>query len=215
MKALRLLVVCAAALAPAALAQRWEVGGGAGGGFYTSQDVSLDGSSVSAKIDSNVAASAWLGNNSLNKWGGQLQFDFQMGDLALNGQGTSASFAGRSYAFHYDFLWHFKPYGAKIRPYVNAGAGIKVYQGVGSQVAYQPLSNFALLTQGQDVTPLISVGGGVKVQLSPRVQLRFELHDYATTFPKQVITPNGTKVGDWLMDFVPMVGISYTSPEGR
>jgi hypothetical protein len=216
MKTFRLLVVCAAALAPAAFAQRWEVGGGAGGGFYTSQDVSLDGSSVSAKIDSNVAGSAWLGNNSLNKWGGQLQFDYQMGDLALNGQGNSASFASRSYAFHYDFLWHFAPYGSKIRPYVAVGAGIKVYQGTGSQVAYQPLSNFALLTQAQDVTPLVSVGGGVKVQLSPRMQLRFEVHDYGTTFPKQIITPNsGAKVGNWLMDFVPMVGISYTSPEGR
>jgi hypothetical protein len=217
MKTTRLLLVCAAALAPAAMAQRWEAGGGAGGGFYTSQDVSLAGSSVSAKIDSNIAGSAWLGNNSaLSKWGGQLQFDYQLGNLALNGDGSSASFAARSYAIHYDVLWHFTPLGSKVRPYVALGAGIKVYQGTGAQVAYQPLENFALLTQAQDVTPLISAGAGVKVQIASRVQLRFELHDYATTFPKQVITPNtGAKVGSWLMDFVPMVGISYTSPEGR
>ena len=216
MKTARLLAVCAAALAPAAMAQRWEVGGGAGGGFYTSNDVSLDGSSVSAKIDSNVAGSAWLGNNGINKWGGQLQFDYQLGDLALNGQGSSASFAARSYAFHYDVLWHFTPYGSKIRPYVAVGAGIKVYQGTGAQVAFQPLNQFALLTQAQDLTPLVSAGAGVKVQLASHVQLRFELHDYATPFPKQVITPNtGAKVGGWLMDFVPMIGISYTSLEGR
>lgn len=216
MKTARMVAVCLSALAPAMVAQNWEVGGGAGGGFYTSQDVSLAGSSVSAKIDTNVSASAWLGNNGPNHWGGELRADYQIGDLALNGTGTSASFAAQSYAFHYDVLWHFTPRGSKIRPYVALGAGIKVYQGTGSPVAYQPLSNFALLTKDQDLTPLISGGAGVKVQLAPRVQLRFEVHDYATTFPKQVIAPNtGAKVGGWIMDFVPMVGLSYTSPEGR
>jgi len=216
MKTARLLVVCVAALAPAAMAQRWEVGGGAGGGFYTSQDVSLSGSSVSAKIDSNVSGSVWLGNNGPNRWGGELRADFQLGDLSLNGGGTSASFAARSYAFHYDVLWHFTPNGSKVRPFVALGAGIKVYQGTGAPSAYQPLSQFALLTQAQDLTPLISAGAGVKVQIAPHVQLRLEVHDYATTFPKQVITPNsGAKVGGWLMDFVPSVGISYTSSEAR
>ena len=83
-------------------------------------------------------------------------------------------------------------------------------------MVYQPLSNIALLTQAQDLTPLVSAGGGVKMQLSSRVQLRIEVHDYLTPFPKQVITPNtGSKAGGWLQDFVPMVGISYTSPQGR
>lgn len=216
MKTARMLVVCLTALAPAMMAQRWEVGGGAGGGFYTSQDVSLASSSVSTKIDTNVAGSAWLANNSANKWGGELRFDYQLGDLALNGAGSSATFAARSYGMHYDILWHFTPNGSKIRPFVALGAGIKVYQGTGAEVAYQPLNQYALLTKAQDLVPLVSGGAGVKVQLASRVQLRLELHDYATPFPKQVIAPNtGAKVGGWLMDFVPSVGISYTSPEGR
>jgi hypothetical protein len=216
MKTARLLAVCVAALAPAAMAQKWEVGGGAGGGFYTSQDVSLSGSSASAKIASNVSGSAWLANNGPNRWGGELRFDYQLGDLTLNGAGSSASFAAHSYAAHYDVLWHFTPNGSKIRPFVAVGAGIKVYQGTGAEVAYQPLNQYALLTKAQDLTPLISAGVGVKVQLASRVQLRLEFHDYATTFPKQVIAPNtGAKVGGWLMDFVPSIGISYTSPEGR
>lgn len=216
MKTARILGVCLALLAPCAMAQRWEVGGGAGGGFYTSQDVSLGTSSVAAKIDTNVEGSAWLGNNGDNKWGGELRVDYQLGDLALNGQGSSASFAGRSYAFHYDVLWHFKPNGAKIRPYVALGAGIKIYQGTGAPVAYQPLYQYALLTTGQDLVPMISGGAGVKMQLANHVQLRMEVHDYATPFPKQVITPNeGAKVGGWLMDFVPSVGLSYTTAPGR
>jgi hypothetical protein len=216
MKSVRMLVVSMAVLAPAVFAQRWEVGGGAGGGFYTSQTVTAPTGSASGKIDSNVAAGMWLGNNRADSWGGELRADFQLGSLDVNQDGTKATFAARSYAFHYDVLWHAKPYGSKIRPFLAVGAGVKIYQGTGAQVLYQPLSNFALLTQAQDLTPLVSVGGGVKFQLSPHMQLRAELHDYMTTFPKQVIAPaQGARIGGWLQDFVPTIGVSYTSSDGR
>lgn len=217
MKHLYLFAALAAmALAPSAFAQRWEVGGGAGGGFYTSQDISGASGSASAKIQSNVAGSAWLDNNGSGKWGGELRYDYQMGALELSSGSTQATFAAHSQAAHYDILYHFAPNGAKVRPFVSAGAGIKIYSGTGAQVVYQPLSNIALLTQSQDLVPLVSAGGGVKMQIGSRVQLRVEVHDYLTPFPKQVITPNtGNKSGGWLQDFVPMVGISYTSPEGR
>jgi hypothetical protein len=91
------------------------------------------------------------------------------------------------------------------------GGGVKLYQGTGAQVAYQPLSNYALLTQQQDLTPMVSAGAGLKFQMSQHVQIRLDVHDYLTPFPKNVITPNtGAKVGGWLQDIVPMVGISYT-----
>jgi hypothetical protein len=220
MKSTLILVVCFAiyctAFAPFAVAQKWEFGGGVGGGFYTSNDVSVPGSSVSAKIATNLAASGWLANNGTGKWGGELRGDFQLGSLELNGNGSQVSFGARSYALHYDVLWHATPNGSRIRPFVAVGAGIKVYQGIGAQVVSQPLSNFALLTQAQDLTPLVSAGGGVKIQIAPHIQFRAELHDYLTPFPKQVITPaQGAKVSGWLQDFVPIIGISYTSPEGR
>ncbi len=216
MKSVRMLVVSMAMLVPAAFAQRWEAGGGAGGGFYTSQTVTAPAGSATAKIDSNLAAGLWLGNNSAGAWGGELRGDFQLGSLEVNQGGTKATFAARSYAFHYDLLWHSRPSGSKIRPFLAAGAGVKIYQGTGAQVAYQPLSNFALLTQAQDLTPLVSAGGGVKFQLSPHMQLRAEIHDYLTTFPKQVIAPaQGARIGGWLQDFVPTIGVSYTSSAGR
>jgi hypothetical protein len=206
--------ICCTAIAPSAMAQRWEVGGGVGGGFYTSNDVSVPGASASAKIATNLASSVWLANNGTGKWGGELRADLQLGSLELNG--GQATFAARSYAVHYDILWHATPNGSRIRPFVAVGAGIKVYQGTGAQVVFQPLSNVALLTQAQDLTALVSAGGGVKIQIAPRIQFRAELHDYLTPFPKQVITPaQGGKVSGWLQDFVPMIGISYTSPEGR
>ncbi|MGH9559104.1 MAG: outer membrane beta-barrel protein [Bryobacteraceae bacterium] len=208
--------MCLGIAAVPAMAQRWELGGGVGGGFYTSQNVTSPGGSASAKIASNVAASAWLANNSSGRVGGELRIDYQMGDLQLNSGGTSATFGARSYAVHYDVVWHATSSGSKIRPFLAAGAGVKVYQGTGTEVVFQPLSNIALLTQAQDLTPLASAGAGVKIQISPRVQLRAELHDYLTPFPNKVITPaDGSKVGGWLQDFVPMVGISFTSSPGR
>jgi len=200
--------------APLAKAQKWEFGGGAGGGFYTAQDISGANGSASAKLANGLAGSAWLVNNTAGRWGGELRYDYGMNDFALSGGGQSATFAARTQAFHYDVLWYAAPNGSHIRPFVSMGAGVKLYQGTGSEVQLQPLSNVALLTQQQDLVPVASVGGGVKVQMSPRLSLRLELHDYLTPFPKKVITPNvGEKVGglSWLNDFVPMIGISYTS----
>lgn len=208
MKILPVLFLCSLS----AMAQRWEFGGGVGGGFYTSQDVTSGSGSASAKLQTGLAGGVWFGQNGQGHWSGELRYEYQMGDLALSSGGTTATFGAHTQQFHYDVMWHATPSESRIRPYVAAGAGIKLYQGTGAQVAYQPLSNFALLTQQQDLRALVSVGGGVKFQISPHVQLRLDVHDYLTPFPKNVITPNsGAKVGGWLMDFVPMVGISYTN----
>lgn len=211
MKRTCMLVVCSSlAFVPAAMAQRWEVGGAIGGGFYTSQDVSSGGSSASAKIQSNVSGSAWVGSTG-NRWGGELRADYQGGSLQLNQGGTQATFGANSYALHYDVLWHFADAESRIRPFVGAGAGIKVYRGTGAETAFQPLSNYALLTKEQDLTPLVSVGAGIKFTVSTHIQFRVEVHDYLTSFPKKVITPaQGAHVGGWLQDFVPMAGLAYT-----
>ena len=214
MKILQTLVLGSALLAPLAMAQSWEVGGGVGGGFYTSQDVtSSGGGSASAKLQAGVAGGAWVGNNIKAHWSGEVRYEYQMGDLALSSGGTTATFGAHTQQFHYDVLWqrHLDRIARPVRTSQPARVSNFIW-GTGAQVLYQPLSNYALLTQQQDLTALVSVGGGVKVQLSQHVQLRFDVHDYLTPFPKNVITPNvGSKVGGWLMDFVPMVGISYTN----
>jgi hypothetical protein len=211
MKLARLLVVCASLAAiPQAWAQKWEFGGGVGGGFYTSNDVSAPGGSASAKIQSNISGSAWLDNIGQGHWGGELRYDYQAGNLQLSQGGTEATFAARSQAVHYDFLYHFSGSEATVRPFVGVGAGVKIYRGTGTQVVFQPLSNFALLSQDQDLTPLISAGGGVKVKLASHLVLRLEVHDYLTPFPKQVITPAANaKVSGWIQDIVPMAGLGF------
>lgn len=214
MKIVQVLFASAAVLVPSALAQSWEVGGGVGGGFYTSQDVTTSTGSASAKLQTGLAGGAWLGNNLSGHWSGELRYEYQMGGLSLSSGGTNVTFGAHTQQFHYDVMWHATPSESRIRPYVSVGAGVKLYNGTGAQMAYQPLSNYALLTQQQDLTPLVSAGGGIKFQISQHVQFRVDVHDYLTPFPKNVITPNiGAKIGGWgwLQDFVPMVGISYTN----
>ena len=71
MKLVRLFAVCsAAAMLPAAMAQKWEFGVGAGAGIYTPQDVTLGSTSASAKLKTNVAVSTWVGQNMGDRWGG-------------------------------------------------------------------------------------------------------------------------------------------------
>ena len=60
---------------------------------------------------------------------------------------------------------------------------------------------------------MVSIGAGFKLALSPRVQLRVELRDALTPFPKQVISPaaNGSVGAGWVNDFVPMVGVVFAN----
>jgi hypothetical protein len=206
------LFVCAfLAAVPSAWGQKWEFGGGVGGGFYTSNDVTSSGTSAAAKIETNLAGSAWVANNGHGHLGGELRYDYQNGALELNQGSTHASFAGVSHAIHYDFVYHFTDGESRIRPFVSAGGGIKVYRGTGTEAAYQPLSNFALLTKDQDLTGLLSVGAGIKLNLAPHIQLRLDVHDYITPFPKQIIAPAANaKVSGWMQDIVPMAGLAFT-----
>ncbi len=198
-------------LAPGALAQKWEFGGGVGGSFYPSRDISNGSTSASAGIRTNIASGVWLGENSSGRWGGEIRYDYQMGDFSLERGSTSATLTGQSHALHYDVLWHATKRGSKVRPFLAAGAGIKVYRATGQPGVVQPLSQYALLTQGDQLEALLSVGGGVKWEIAKSLQLRLEVHDYITRFPKEMIAPNvGSTTPGILQNIVPMLAIAYT-----
>jgi hypothetical protein len=198
------------ATAPAALAQRWELGLAGGGSFYTSQSFNSPAGKADAGPTAGFAVSGWLGNNSSNLIGGELRYDYEHSDLKLSSGGTEVNFGSQTNAVHYDFLLHFAPSEAHVRPFVAAGAGVKVYTGTGKEQPFQPLSNIALLTRTSQVEPLVSVGAGLKVSVAKAVLLRLEVHDYLTPFPKDVIAPSqGAKVGGWLSDFVVSGGLSF------
>ncbi|HLJ47230.1 MAG TPA: outer membrane beta-barrel protein [Bryobacteraceae bacterium] len=212
MKHFSLFLFCAVATAGAAFAQKWEVGAGVGGAFYTSQSFTNAGSSATGSLSMGPVVSAWLGNNSGRLLGGEFRYDYEFTNLELNSGGTKASFGAQTHSFHYDFLFHFAPREARIRPFVAAGGGIKMFRGTGTEQAFQPLSNLGLLSKTSQIEGLVSVGGGVKFTLASIVQLRLEVHDYLTPFPNKVIAPGlGAKGGSgWLQDFVPMAALAIT-----
>jgi Outer membrane protein beta-barrel domain len=204
------IFVLAALAMPAAMAQKWEFGGGVGVGFYTSQDVTSAGDTASAKFASGLSGSAWLDNDNGRLWAGELRYDYQQGDAQLSDSGTTAKFGAHSQAVHYDFLLHATPRNAKVRPFVAFGAGVKLFQGTGKEVEVQPLSNFALLTKTNDIEPVVSIGGGIKFNVTRRFGFRIEVHDYLSPIPQKVIQPNiGAKTGGWLQDIVTDFGIAY------
>jgi hypothetical protein len=91
------------------------------------------------------------------------------------------------------------------------GAGIKVYTSTNRPYANQPLANFALLTQVNQVEPAISVGGGLKCMFSKHGEFRPDFRTYMTPLPNQVFRPTGSsRISGWLFDFVPLAGFSYT-----
>jgi Outer membrane protein beta-barrel domain len=199
------------ATAPAALAQKWEVGLGGGGSFYTSQSFTNPAGNASGKLASGFILSGWLGNNSGKTWGGELHYDFEKSDLKLSSGSTNVNFGAHTNAIHYDAVLNFASKEARMSPFISAGGGVKVYSGTGKEQAFQPLSNIALLTKTSQLEPLVSVGGGVKFNLTSATQFRIEAHDYLTPFPSKVIAPSlGSKVGGWLSDLVVMAGISFT-----
>jgi hypothetical protein len=195
-------------VAPPVTAQKWEFGGAAGGGFYTSHDVTSPAGTGSVKIAPGIAASAWVGNNSSRLWGGELRYDYQMGDLQVSSQSTKASFGAQSHGIHYDFILHPAGNEARVIPFVALGGGVKVYQGTGSEVASQPLNQLALLTKTTDTRAMASVGAGVKIN-AHKLGFRVEIHDFITPFPNQVIAPaQNAKMGGWLHDLVVSFGLS-------
>ncbi|HEX5228296.1 MAG TPA: hypothetical protein VFW44_11325, partial [Bryobacteraceae bacterium] len=115
---------------PAAFAQKWEVGLGAGGSFFTSQTITNPAGNADATRQPGLALSAWVDNTiGSGLFGGELRYDYEMGDLKLSSGGTSTTFASRSNAVHYDFQFNFSSSEAAVRPFVEAGGGVKWYSG--------------------------------------------------------------------------------------
>lgn len=201
-----------AAATPAAFAQKWEVGFGAGGSFLTSETVTNPLGNANATRDPGLALSAWLDNNiGSGLFGGELRYDHENGDLKLSSGGTTAKFGSQSNAVHYDFVFNFASSESAVRPFVEAGGGVKWYSGTGTEQVSQPLSNIAVFSDVRDLRPMVSVGGGVKFNIAKSTLLRLEAHDYLTPFPSTLVAPvAGSSVGGWLQDFVVQAGVSFT-----
>jgi hypothetical protein len=209
---LSLMSLAIAVATPAAFAQKWEVGFGAGGSFLTSETITNPAGNANATRNPGLAVSAWLDNNiGGGLFGGELRFDHEMGDLKLSSGGTNATFGSQSNAVHYDLIFNFASTESAVRPFVAAGGGVKWYSGTGTEQVYQPLSNIAVFSDVRDLRAMASVGAGVKFNIAKSTILRLEVHDYLTPFPIKLIAPvTGSSVGGWLQDIVVSAGLSFS-----
>lgn len=199
------------ALLPTALAQSWEVGGGAGGSFYKNRSVTgAPGGDATAGFD-NGFTGTFYASQSMGRWlNGEIRYQYQQQDLKVEQGSVTDTFKGRSHAVTYEFVIHVKEPDAKIRPYFFFGGGVKGYQGVGSGRAFPPLGDVVALTPTTEWKGLMTFGGGVKFHISDHVILRVEVRDNFSQFPKEVVAPiPPAQVGDWIHNIVPMVMIGY------
>jgi hypothetical protein len=197
------------AVAGACVAQEFELGGAAGYGFNISRSVSRDGSTADAGFRRGLSFSAFGGHDMHRLLGGELRYTRRDNDLFVSSGGTRATLSGEAHMVHYDALVHAASARSRIRPFLAFGGGIKIFKGTGTEREFQPLEQFAVLTRTSELTPMVSVGGGVKFRVTRHAILRFDVRDYMTPFPSQVVLPApGTSIGGWLHDVTPMIGIS-------
>lgn len=196
-------------LAMTAGAQNWEAGVLAGGGFYITHP-RIDGpfGSAEAGIGSGPAFGVFLTQNLYRRLSGEIRYAYHRGDLQLSSGGLRAAFRADSHALHYDWLLHTAGRDARVRPFVAAGAGFKLYRGTGTETLVQTLQEVALLTRTREWKPLISAGAGVTLAISRWARLRFEFRDYMTPFPARVIAPVAGGGGGWLHELSPTVALS-------
>ena len=206
MKTLTLII----AAAGACFAQQWEFGGVGGAGFLSNVNVSSPSGSAKAGFQPGGAFGAFFGQSIGRNLAGEVRYEFLQSNLQLSSGGATAHFSGRAHAVHYDLIWHTNRHESPVQFFAAVGGGMKIFQGTGTEAAYQPLSQFGYFTKTRVVKPMASVGGGITYRVSEHVFMRTEVRDFITAFPTQLIAPApNAKYGSLLHDFVPMLGVDY------
>lgn len=195
---------------PPCLAQQYELGGLGGYGWQGGLSAKTDTASATTGFRPGAAIGIVFGDNLYSQIGGEVRYLFRWSDLKVESGGQKASFNGESHIIHYDFLFHTRPTDAPTRPFFAVGLGAKIFKGTGNERAFQPLTEFVLLTKATDILPVISLGGGVKWNWREHVGIRVEVRDYWSPSPQKVLVPHpAARIAGWLHDIVPMVGIAY------
>jgi hypothetical protein len=213
MKTFVLRVLVPAAFCAAAWGQQWEVGAVGGAGFLNTVPVSTPGASATAGFSAGAIGGVYFGQNLYSSLSGEIRYEFFDSNLKLSSGGASASFTGIAHALHYDLIWHTRRKNSPVQYYLAVGGGMKLFQGLGSPEAIQPLMQFGYFTRAHAIEPMGTVAGGMTYKLAPRMFLRFELRDFISPFPTGVLTPAvapaSAKFGSILNNLTPMAGISY------
>ena len=173
----------------AAQGQGWELGAGAGYGFYRNGRVFAPAGIAAAGVRSRFTLTAWLAEHRHERLAGELRYTYQDGDPFLESRGVRTNVQGQSHALHFALRFSLRGPGARLHPYLTAGLGAKRYEVTGPETLNPPLSEIARLRAAGDWKALVVAGIGVDWVLHPSVSFRAEFLDYVTPFPKLVIEP--------------------------
>jgi hypothetical protein len=150
-----------------------------------------------------------FGQNLYEHVGGEVRWLYQFGGPQLKSQGVKTSSTGYSNILTYDVLFHMRHREARVRPYVNGGAGIKIYTDSQHRFVGQPFLNSAILVPRTQVVAAISAGGGLKYQVSRDILLRLDFRAYFTPSPDEILRPVGASyIRGWMYNLVPLGGVS-------
>jgi len=210
LKGLTCAVVMFAAAAGLASAQEahWEVGAIGGVGFSPDLTVKNATTSASASVRPGVTVGVYGGQDMYRYWSGEATYLYRDGNLKLSGNGQSATFGAHTHLITGDFLGHFRPRGAHIRPFISFGGGVEVMEGTGRETFNQPLGNLAALTATREVLPVGEIGAGVKIRVANHLMLRVQARDYISKAPHEVIAPApGAKLSGIRQDFIGSVAL--------
>jgi hypothetical protein len=188
--------------------QQWEVG--AIGGFGYSPNLTVSNGTLH-RCKNRTDDCAYGGQDMYRYCSGEATYLYRAGDLKLDGSGQSTTFGAHTHLITGDILAHFRPRGAKIRPFVSFGGGIEIMEGTGSESATHPLGNLAALANTREVLPVGEAGVGVKIQVAEHVRLRVQVRDYFSKSPNEVIAPApGASLSGLRQDVIGSVSVAYS-----
>src|ERR1051326_2459713 len=108
-------------------AQNWEMGVGLGYGVYHNGSIISSGGTADAGIKNRFTVTGYVTEDLFDPFSGEVRYVYHDGDTFLRSGSTQGIVQAQSHTLTYDALIHFKPRGARIRPYVAGGLGAKYY----------------------------------------------------------------------------------------
>ena len=204
------IVIAGFAISLPCLAQEWELGAAGGYGWYVNPSITGPSGSIQSGYASRGVMGVVFGQNMYEHVGGEVRWLYQFGGPQLKLQGIQASSTGFTNLVTYDVMFFTSHREAKVRPYVAAGAGIKVYTGNELRFVGQPFQGSAVLARATQVEPAISAGAGLKYMVSHSILLRLDFRTYFTPCPDEIFRAIGTSnIHGWVYNFVPLAGVSF------
>jgi hypothetical protein len=202
-------IVFAITVPLACQAQRWELGAIGGYGWNVNPSITSPLGSVEAGFPPRGTIGAVFGENEHRFVGGEIRYLFLFGGPELRSDGVRDGTSGHTNLITYDLLIHIRPGEHRLRPFLAAGAGIKVFSG--QNFVAGPAPGVAHLADDTQVEPVISGGGGLKYRITRHFQARVDFRAYFSPLPHDVFrAPEMTsRFHGWLYGLVPTAGLSY------